>query len=267
MKKTTSLSDAFLSQMIAELDNESVRAIILRGSYARGDAIPHYSDVDFTLIIHEAAGHNLPKCFFWRQGYLVSVSTHSYAAYRERLTKPEQAIFAVTGVREAQILLDKDGEFHHFQKEVAHFQWTPLQDDANAYAGQKLMLLSEIILRTLKVLVFSDDTLLAKMLLDILMDSTEAIAVQRGILVVGQNYWQAVQESIGYNSAWTYYQKIASGNSATASPTLRERAIAALHFYQETCRLLQTHLLSEHMEVIEPLLKLIEQTLADKEIS
>jgi hypothetical protein len=37
----TFLSDEFLARLVAELDNEAVRAIILRGSYARGDAFPH----------------------------------------------------------------------------------------------------------------------------------------------------------------------------------------------------------------------------------
>src|SRR2546430_776822 len=128
-----------LAQLVTELDNESVRAIILRGSYARGDATPPYSDIDLTRIIWETAGHNLPKRFFWRDGNLVSVSTRSYAAYQERLTQPEQAIFVVTGVREAHILLDKDGAFNAFQQAAFAFSWQPLQPAANSYAGQKLL--------------------------------------------------------------------------------------------------------------------------------
>ncbi len=39
------LSQAFLSQLINDLD-DTVRAIILHGSYARGDAQPPHSDID-----------------------------------------------------------------------------------------------------------------------------------------------------------------------------------------------------------------------------
>ena len=267
MKKNgVSLSDEFLAKLVVELDNDTVRAIILRGSYARGDAVAPYSDVDITLIIHETAGYNLPKRFFWRDGYLVSVSRHSYAAYRERFTRPEQAIFVVTGVQEAQVLLDKDGEFSTFQQEAWAFQWQDVQQAANIYVGKKLMLLSEIILRTLRVLQFQDTVLLAKMILDILFDITETIAVQRGLLLEGQNYWQRVQESVGYHSAWTRYHMRAAGSDTQAPLSLRERGIAALRVYQETFRLLQSHLCSDHVEAIEPLIALIDQTLGHEEV-
>src|SRR6266566_6472616 len=35
------LSDVLLSELVTELDNDDVTAIILRGSYARGDAVPY----------------------------------------------------------------------------------------------------------------------------------------------------------------------------------------------------------------------------------
>lgn len=260
------LPDDFLAKLVADLDNETVRAIILRGSYARGDAVAPYSDVDITLIIHETAGYNLPKRFFWRDGYLVSVSQHSYAAYRERLTKPEQAIFVVTGVQEAHILLDKDGEFCTFQQEAWAFRWQDVQQVANIYAGQKLMLLSESILRTLRMLQFQDTVLLAKMLLDILFDITEAVAVQRGLLLEGQNYWHQVYESVGDHSNWAHYHMQAAGSNTGASLTLRERGIAALRAYQETYKLLKSSLRSDHVEAIEPLITLINQTLGYEKI-
>ncbi len=113
---SASLSRAFLSSLVAELNDDTVRAIILRGSYARGDAVPPYSDVDLTRIIEETTGSHQPKYYIWREGYAVSVSTRSYAAYRERFTIPQEAIFVVTGVQEAQVLLDKDGSFRAFQQ-------------------------------------------------------------------------------------------------------------------------------------------------------
>src|SRR5581483_506697 len=134
----TILPDIFLSRLVAELDDDTVRAIILRGSYARGDAVPPFSDVDLTRIIQETSGSHLPKYYVWREGYAVSVSSHSYAGYRERLQRPQEAIFAVTGIQEARILLDKDMAFSAFQQEAINFQWEPLQKAANIYAGQVL---------------------------------------------------------------------------------------------------------------------------------
>ncbi|HZO73647.1 MAG TPA: hypothetical protein VFB60_15710 [Ktedonobacteraceae bacterium] len=71
------LPDKFLSRLVTEIDDETVRALILRGSYARGDAVPPHSDVDLTRIIQEAAGYHQPKYYIWRDGYAISVSTHS----------------------------------------------------------------------------------------------------------------------------------------------------------------------------------------------
>jgi hypothetical protein len=258
-----SLPDELLNRLVAELDDETVRAIILRGSYARGDAIAPYSDIDFTRMIQDHAGHTLPKRFFWRDGYLVSVSTHSYAAYRERLNKPEQAIFAVTGIQEAQVLLDKDGAFPQFQQEALKFRWEPLQMTANRYAGQRMMELSEIILRLLKVLRWKDEILLTKMLLDIIGDLTEVVAVQRGVLVKGQTYFHQVQAAVGQYSAWTRYQQCAAGfdPEQSAPLSLDKRGKAALRLYQETFALLQSALFPEHRDAIAPLIVMIEQAL------
>ncbi len=49
------LSDEFLNTLVAELDNDAVQAIILGGSYARGNAAP-YSDLDFARFVKEIPG-------------------------------------------------------------------------------------------------------------------------------------------------------------------------------------------------------------------
>lgn len=258
------LPDELLSKLVAELNDETVRAIILRGSYARGDAVPPYSDVDLTRIIQEAAGYHQPKYYVWREGYAISISTHSYAAYRERFTKPEEAIFAVSGVQEAIVLLDKDGTFQTFQQEARAFQWEPLQRKANVYAGQVMMAQTEIILKLLKALRFHDKLLLADILiLDLIPAMTEAFAVQRGILIhSGNTYFHQVQEIAGQQSAWTQYHRHAVGIDDESASSLEQRGIAALHLFQETARLVQPFLIAQHWDAIEPLIGMIEQELS-----
>jgi len=39
-QSVSALSDGLLSELVTELDDDAVTAVILRGSYARGDAIP-----------------------------------------------------------------------------------------------------------------------------------------------------------------------------------------------------------------------------------
>ena len=75
MNASLRLSDAFLNELVAELDGDDVVAIALMGSYARGDATA-YSDVD---VVRFAA--NAPEsdekgyALQYRGGCLVSISS------------------------------------------------------------------------------------------------------------------------------------------------------------------------------------------------
>jgi UTP:GlnB (protein PII) uridylyltransferase len=49
----TVLSDTFLEALVAEIDTEQMRGMILGGSHARGDATP-YSDVDLACFVPDS---------------------------------------------------------------------------------------------------------------------------------------------------------------------------------------------------------------------
>jgi hypothetical protein len=264
ISSSASLPDAFLASLVAELDHESVRAIILRGSYVRGDAKPPYSDIDLTRIVWETPDGQQSKRYIWRDGYAVSISTWSLSAYQERIRQPEEAIFVVPGIQEARLLLEKDGAFRSFQHEVLTFQWESLQTAANAHAGQVMMNQTEIILKMLRALRLHDMSLLAEMLtLDLLPAMTEAFAVQQGIRVrTGNTYFHQIQEAAGLQSAWTRYFRCAVGIDGEPVPSLRQRGIAALRLFQETTRRLQPSLHPEHWEAIEPLIRMIDRELS-----
>lgn len=263
-----SLPNEFLTRLVTELDDDTVRAIILRGSYARGDAVPPYSDVDLLRIVQEMPALTQQKQYMWREGYLLSISTRTISVYRERLARPERAFLDVAGVLKSRILLDKDGDFSKLQQEIKEFQWAPLQSAANTYASQLMVEHTEVVLPTLKALMLHDAIALSDMILDLISALTEAFAVQRGVLVMkGSTYFHEVQEMAGLDSAWTRYHKCATGVDPHSLPSIENRGIAALRLYQETARLLRPYLHSEHWEVIEPLLNMIEQELSHKEIS
>lgn len=57
--------EPLLNELIAELDDETVTAIILHGSYARGTATPPYSDVDLVRILYETPERQQQKRFIW----------------------------------------------------------------------------------------------------------------------------------------------------------------------------------------------------------
>lgn len=262
-----SLPEGFLDRLVVELDTEEVVAIMLHGSYVRGEATP-YSDIDLVRIIQEASSLSQQKQYIWREGYLISCSSRPISVYRQWFALPEEAIFRVRGVQEALILLDKDGTFPAFQQEAQAFRWEVLQNAANAYVSQLLLAQTEIVLHAFRAKFLNDNIALMDMILELFSASTDAIAIQRGILVrSGNTYYHQVQEAIGKDSLWTHYHLCAAGlyPQPPFTLTIEKRGIAALRLYQETVQLLQSVLYSEHKATIEPLIAMIEHTLANEE--
>src|SRR5689334_22959034 len=169
---TPILSDAFLSQLVAELDNDTVTAIILGGSYVRGDATL-YSDVDLAIFVRQADQVE-PKRFMYRNGYLVSISTSTISQYRQWFAIPEQAIFRIPSVREARILLDKEGAFRELQQKAGDFVWEPLQAAANRYADNILTEYIEYTYKILRALLLNDELALSEMIVELLIAVTDA---------------------------------------------------------------------------------------------
>lgn len=262
----SSLPESFLSNLVAELDDDTVIAIILHGSYAHGDATP-YSDVDITRIVKEGPDPLLQKRFIIRDNYLVSVSTRTIEQYRQRFRLPQEAIFAVPTVRHARVLLERNRTFNQLQQEAQAFRWEPLQNAANLYANHILLEYTEYVLKIVRALFLRDTLALSEMAPALVMAMTDAMAVQRGIFMMsGNTYFRQVQESIGLDSPWTSYHRRAAGidtDTVTIKP-LEARGFAALHLYRETVQLLHSCLCSEHREVIELSVALIQRVLANK---
>lgn len=262
-----SLPERFLTQLTAELDEDAVTAIVLHGSYARGEALPLYSDIDLVRIMREDASQYEEKRFFYREGYLLSIASRPLSVYRQRFTQPEQAIFAIPGVREARILLDKYGEFQRLQQEAWKWTWEPLQMAANTYAGQTMVKQAEIVLKLLRALALQDLVALAEMMLDLFTAITDAVAVQHGVLVrSGNTYFRQVQEAVGQQTRWTRTHLRLAGVTAHAL-SLQERGKETLWFYKETAQLLKPSLQEDHWRMIEQTFHLIEDVLSHEKFS
>ncbi|MGH2506715.1 MAG: nucleotidyltransferase domain-containing protein [Ktedonobacteraceae bacterium] len=259
-----SLPEGFLDRLVTELDADEITTLILHGSYARGEATL-YSDIDLVRIVQETSALPRQKQYIWREGYLISFSNRPISVYRQWFAMPEEAIFRVKGVQEAIILLDKDGTFPAFQQEAQTFRWEPLQKAANAYSSQLLLMQTEIVLHAFRAKLLNDNIALVDMILELFSASTDAMAVQHGVLIIsGNTYYQQVQDAIGRDSLWTRYHLYTAGIHPQSSfaPTIEERGIAALRLYQETFRLLQPTLYPEHTVIIGPLIEMIEHALA-----
>ena len=198
----------------------------------------------------------------------MNLSSRPLSLYKEWLTLPQEAIYRVSTIRDARILLAKDDSFHTFQQEVLnHWTWEPLQEAANTYASHLLAELSEVILRTIGAIRFHKRGMLVERIcLHILPTITEAVGVQQGILATGNTYFDQIQETIGNASSWTHLYMEAAGvsESEKTSLSLRRRGIAAIRLYQETIHLLQPHLSLESKKTIEPLLHMIDECMKEE---
>jgi predicted nucleotidyltransferase len=252
------LSDEFLQTIVTEIDSDEITAVILAGSHVHGTATP-YSDVDFARFVRPPA-QGKKKRYFYREGHLISVATWTFDVIEESMTRPELAIWRVPGLREARILLDKEGTFAAFQQKLRDFRWETLQEQANAWASEELVLFGEFAHKMLGGLLNHDETTMAYATQDLLWTLPEVVAVQRGILIEGSNrYYTQIQEAVGKDSAWTHFHRLAlclEPGPADLTPAVA-RGIATLLLYEETAQILRDVLKPQDREVIEQTLHVI----------
>jgi hypothetical protein len=211
--------------------------------------------VDLVRFVYEIPHQMAPKRFTYLDGRLISVSTRTIEHDQQRLNLPEEAIFVVPGIREAQILLDKDGGFQRLQQQARDWTWEPLQAAANHYAGELLMKQTEIVHKTLRALLVRDELALAEMIMILCTALTDALAVQRGLLITsGNSYFRQVQALVGSSSEWTRQHQLTIGTDRTPThptPLLETKGIAVLRLYQESVLILRSALTPAHREVAE----------------
>jgi hypothetical protein len=87
----------------------------------------------------------------------------------------------------------------------------------------------------------------------------EAVAVQRGILILSENrYFDLIQESVGRDTKWTRAFRMAWGLDAHASQ-YQSRGAAALMLYRLTAAMFDGLIPEKHREVVSNTLRLIRE--------
>jgi hypothetical protein len=248
MSSVPVLPDILLSDLVAEFADANTIGVLLAGSHARGDATPH-SDIDlirFAAVLPEAEADRYALAY--REGHLVSFSITTIDAKRNELSQPETAIWAVPGLRQARILLDRDGALAALLGEAHAFRWEPLQAEADAYASYNVMGLAEEVHKVLGALAKGDEAVALYGTWGLVAGLLRAMIVQRGVLIRTENsYFQQAQEAAGLDSAWSRAFRVAMGLEMARAVA---RATAALRLYQETATLLAPALQRLHLDVI-----------------
>src|SRR5258708_6753598 len=253
-------SETFLTELVAEIETDQMRGIVLGGSHARGDATP-YSDVDLACFVPDAF-RPLHKRFLYRQGHLVSLGLRTLEGIQQHLTDPYQALWIVPGFRHARILLDKDGSMRQLKQMVEHFAWDPLRPQAIEDAGHLLTADAEYIHKLLSTRWKGNLAGIASATTHLFEGATMVMALFHPVFITTDSlYYQEVEAAIGLDTAWTHYHRLLIGTTthAAESSSVEARGKLAMQLYRETAHVLWPTLNEQRRSVVEQVLSLIEQ--------
>lgn len=253
------ISDPFIQSILEKIDSSNLIGVGMVGSYARGQE-GQYSDVDLDIYVHVLPENKYDRYSlrYWE----VKLVSFKYALLQDEysaLSDPRRAIWAVPGVRGMKILLDKDGSLAELQKAADQFDWSPLQPLANEFAAEEIMGSAEEIHKILNGLARAHESTVLYASWGLVKNMLEAVAVQRGILIVSENrYFDLIQDSVGRDSPWTAAFRSAWGLD-DGSSQYRARGIAALKLYRLSAAMFDKCIPDKHRDVINNTLQRIQE--------
>ncbi len=249
-----------------QFDGPGVKAIVLMGSYARGNP-GVFSDVDLVRFTDEQSSTSSEGESHLIDGRLVVVSTVGPKDVEKWFTRPEVSVNVIAGIRSARPLVDRDSAFAAIQARARSFVWdAAMQEGANAWASEQLVGWIEEVHKGLQGLQSDDIGRLLNARFGLSWGLSNVIKTQRGILISGDNaFYDEIAEAVGRDSKWTALRKIAYGieDESGNAPTLRRQVIAGLRLYVETVRLLKDALHPAHKPLIEQTVEQVNQVLVE----
>ena len=253
------LSDPFIKSVLEKIDSPNVLGVGVVGSYARGQE-SKYSDVDFDIFVNKLPENKYDRYTmrYW-DGKLISLKYTLLDDERAALTNPRRAILAVPGLSGMKIVLDKDGALTELQKMSQKFDWSPLQPAADEFAGEMIMGNAEEVHKILSGLERGHESTVLYATWGLVANILEAVAVQRGILIVSENrYFDLIQESVGHGTKWVSAFRSAWGLDSTSSQ-YQSRGAAVLRLYRLTAAMFDGLIPEKHRDVVSNTLQLIKE--------
>jgi hypothetical protein len=252
--------DPFLRKLVSQLDDENTVGITLGGSLARGEG-NRYSDVDIIRYLRVVPENKFDAdTLRFVDGFLVSAHTGMIEEETANLRRPHRAIWVVPGLRQARILLDKDGSVARLIESAKTFRWSDLQPAADAMVSWQLCGLAEEVYKILGGLEMNDESKTLYAVSSLFFDLVETLLVRRGILVPTENaYFDLAQNVAGRDSDWTRQLRLAAALDpfSTDQPVYVTRGVASLNLYRITAELFADILRPEEAAVIRRAIAII----------
>jgi hypothetical protein len=252
-------SDLLIQSILDRIDTSDVIGAGIVGSYARGQEAK-YSDVDFDIFVSKLPEHQYDRYTlrYWDEK-LISLKYTLLDDERSALTDPRRAIWAVPGLRGMKIVLDKEGSLTVLQKSAQDFDWSTVQAPADEFAAEQVMHCAEEAHKILNGLTCGHESTVLYAVAGLVWNMLEAVAVQRGILIVSENrYFDLIQDSVGRDSKWTSAFRTAWGLDSSSSQ-FQSRGTAALTLYSLTAAMFDELIPEKHRDVVNYTLRLIQE--------
>ena len=253
------LSDSFIKSLLEKIDAPEVTAVGMVGSYARGQA-GKYSDVDLDIYVSQMPENPYDRYSlrYW-DDKLVSLKYAYLEDERSGLSNPRRAIWVVPGLQGMKILLDKNSSLAELQRVAQHFDFSLLQAQADEFAAEEIMGNAEEAHKILNGLARGHESTVLYATWGLVQNMLEAVAVQRGILIVSENrYFDLIQESVGRDTKWTRAFRTAWGLDPHAAQ-YQSRGAAALTLYRLSASMFDGLIPDKHREVVSRTLQLIKE--------
>lgn len=257
-----SLPDSFVQSLVARLNNPGIIGIAITGSHARGQG-SQFSDVDLHIYVSTLPRNEYDRYTlrYWNER-LVSLKYVLPDNELAALSRPWDAIWAVPGLRQMHILIDKTGKLAELQRVAENFQWANLQPAANEYAAEQLMGCVEEAHKILNGLSHDEESTILYAVWGLIKGLASGVAAQRGLLIESENrYFDIIQDSVGRDSEWTRAFRLALGADTGSGMVslFKIRGAAALALYKYTALLFEAILPEHHRDVIETTINLIQE--------
>jgi hypothetical protein len=253
------LSTSFIQYALERINSPDVTGIGIVGSYSRGQE-SQYSDVDFDIFVSKLPENSYDRYTlrYW-DGKLVSLKYTLLDDERAALTNPRRAIWAVPGLREMKLILDKDGSLNALQQAAQDFDWSSVQPLADEFAAEEVMGCAEEAHKIMNGLARGHESTVLYAVAGLIWNMLESVAVQRGLMIVSENrYFDLIQDSVGRDSKWTHTFRTAYGLDTNDSQ-FQTRGAAALRLYCLTAAMFDALIPEKHRNVINTTLRLIKE--------
>ncbi|MBI3970043.1 MAG: nucleotidyltransferase domain-containing protein, partial [Chloroflexi bacterium] len=269
MRPRYELTEEKWHELIRRFDRPEAQALVLVGSYARGDANP-YSDVDLVCFT-TASVPSLPGSgSHLVDGRLVVVSDAPPDEVETWFVQPELAVSRIPGLWHGRALCDRGGCFAVLQARAHAFVWdVAMQARADAFANQAMVGWVEEVHKGLAGLRSGDVGRLLDAEFGLSWGLNRLVYVQRGVPLVplagggdwSSDWFEQAEQIVDAESAWARLRRRVFGVAAEAPPTLRERVIAGLWFYVATAELLAEVWRPPAAQLVDHAVRLVRGTL------